>query len=84
MLKHIVAFLCISAALSLLGIIFAEFGPADCAAVSAIVLAVYAAARHIIRGKKSGCSGCCSSCANCLKFAVGGKCQNTENNKDRY
>ena len=66
MIKHIIAFLCIISVLSFSGIVFADFGTADCAALGLIVLSVYAAALHIARRKNRGCSGC-SGCAEYKK-----------------
>lgn len=67
MIKHIIAFLCITVVLSVSGIILADFGAADCAALGLIVLSVYAAALHITRREKNGCIGC-SGCSGCSKY----------------
>lgn len=71
MIKHVIAFLCITIALTVSGILFADFGAADCAATGLIVLSVYAAALHMTRRKKHGCSGC----SGCAEYE---KCQKRE------
>lgn len=63
MKKHIISVLCTIAVLSLLGIAFADFHPADCIALSVVVLAVYSAYRYMRNRRKKGCFGCCSGCS---------------------
>lgn len=74
MIKHVIIFLCITAVLSVSGVILADFGAADCAALGLIVLSVYAATMHMKRRKKRGCIGC-SGCEGCSEYE---KCRKKE------
>lgn len=64
MKKHIIVIICIILVCALAGLFVPSLSFADCAALSAVAFAVYAAVCYRVKRKKHG-GGCCGCCANC-------------------
>ncbi|MDE5742399.1 MAG: hypothetical protein K2H90_08130 [Oscillospiraceae bacterium] len=66
MKKHIIVIICIILAAVSAGFFVPSLSFADCAALSAVAFAVYAAIVYTIKRKKQGkCCGCCQGCPMC-------------------
>lgn len=66
MKKHIIVIICIILAFALAGLFVPSLSFADCAALSAVAFAVYAAIVYTVKRKKTGkCCGCCTCCPMC-------------------
>ena len=73
MKKHIIVIICIILVFVAAGIFVPSLSFADCAALSAVAFAVYAAIVYTIKRKKQGkCCGCCMNCQGCANY---GQCK---------
>ena len=69
MKKHIIVIICIILVCAAAGIFVPSLSFADCAALSTVAFAVYAAIVYTVKRKKSGkCCGCCMNCAGCQSY----------------
>lgn len=65
MKKHIIVIICIILVCAAAGIFVPSLSFADCAALSVVAFAVYAAIVYTLKRKKQGkCCGCCMGCSN--------------------
>lgn len=67
MKKHIFVIICITLVFVLAGLFVPSLSFADCAALSVVAFALYAAIVYTVKRKKrgGGCCGCCADCPMC-------------------
>lgn len=81
MKKHIIVIICIILVCAAAGIFVPSLSFADCAALSAVAFAVYAAIVYTAKRKKQGkCCGCCMNCAGCQNY---GSCKSENKTEEQ-
>ncbi|MDE7288934.1 MAG: hypothetical protein K2N71_05440 [Oscillospiraceae bacterium] len=81
MKKHIIVIICIILVCAGAGIFVPSLSFADCAALSAVAFAVYAAIVYTVKRKKQGkCCSCCMNCACCQNY---GNCKSENKTEEQ-
>ena len=81
MKKHIIVIICIILVCAWAGIFVPSLSFADCAALSAVAFAVYAAIVYTVKRKKQGkCCGCCMNCQGCANY---GSCKSENKTEEQ-
>lgn len=81
MKRHIIVIICIILVCAAAGIFVPSLSFADCAALSAVAFAVYAAIVYTVKRKKQGkCCGCCMNCQGCANY---GQCKSENKTEEQ-